>query len=176
MHSSTNRRLVAINLLRNLAPSLVLYLFAFALALTRPLVSEDPIVSGVISRWFPFAVLLYGCVSVIRTLLSMAPADAQAHPRVHPQAWIAACVAVAFIATPQDAGLRVGTLYFAFVLLAGGSGMIGFGSRIGLGSRRVALLTALFALAMFLSIDSLHRALQPTQSDEPHYLLITQSL
>lgn len=42
--------------------------------------------------------------------------------------------------------------------------------------RRIALLLGAAALAAYLMIVPYHRAVQPTASDEPHYLLIMQSL
>jgi hypothetical protein len=45
-----------------------------------------------------------------------------------------------------------------------------------LGDRQAAALLGAVALAVFLALLPYHRAVQPTASDEPHYLLIVQSL
>jgi hypothetical protein len=42
--------------------------------------------------------------------------------------------------------------------------------------RRAAVLIGLVAFTLFVFVDPYHRAVPPTQSDEPHYLLIRQSL
>ncbi|HEX9494533.1 MAG TPA: hypothetical protein VGA38_02095 [Candidatus Limnocylindria bacterium] len=78
---------------------------------------------------------------------------------------------------PGEGRFRLAELFLLAV--AAGAAYAGVGLWIaapGLTDRRTALLLAAVALAVFLSIDPYHRAVQPTQSDEPHYLLITQSL
>ncbi len=85
-------------------------------------------------------------------------------------------LAVALIA-PGESHYRLGWLYVAFVVVSAATATYGvWFATPGLSDRRVALLLAAVALAVFLSIDPYHRAVQPTQSDEPQYLLITQSL
>jgi len=83
---------------------------------------------------------------------------------------------VALIA-PGDAHYRVAELFLLSIVA--GAAYAGVGLWLAtprITDRRAALLLAAIALAVFLAIDPYHRAVQPTQSDEPHYLLITQSL
>jgi hypothetical protein len=93
-----------------------------------------------------------------------------------PAVLLIATYAVAAIA-PGEGRFRLAGLFALFVVAGGVFAYAGLRQIAATASdRRVALLLAVVALAVFLSIDPYHRAVQPTQSDEPHYLLITQSL
>lgn len=89
---------------------------------------------------------------------------------------LVAVYVVAAIA-PGEGRFRLAELFLLFVAAAAGYACVGVAIvATRRTDRRTALLLAVVALAVFVAIDPYHRAVQPTQSDEPQYLLITQSL
>jgi len=89
---------------------------------------------------------------------------------------LVALYATAF-AAPGEGPYRLAELFLLFVVAAAGYAFAGLWIAASqLLDRRAALLLAVLALAVFVAIDPYHRAVQPTESDEPQYLLITQSL
>ncbi|HEY8758419.1 MAG TPA: hypothetical protein VIN74_07970 [Candidatus Limnocylindria bacterium] len=129
--------------------------------------SLDPVEASIVERWLPLAALLVAAVAIGSTLRS--------NPLL-PLITLVGLLAVA-VAAPGESHIRLGWIFLGFVaisaLLLGRSVWLALDA---LSDRRAALILAAVALAVFLSLDPYHRAVQPTQSDEPHYLLITQSI
>jgi len=78
---------------------------------------------------------------------------------------------------------QLGSVYVALIVAAALHLLWGVWAALGgpsaaerLSDRSVAGLLGAVALAVFLALLPYHRAVQPTASDEPHYLLIVQSL
>jgi hypothetical protein len=132
---------------------------------------------SIVERWLPFAALL--AVVVILVTAAALPRPGQARYRVGALALVPILLlayGVALVA-PGEGHFRLGALYVLFVVASAAYGLVGLWRAAPASTdRRAALLLGLIVLAAFLAIDPYHRAVQPTQSDEPHYLLITQSL
>lgn len=127
----------------------------------------DPVEASIVERWLPLAAVLVAAVA-IGFALRWDP--------LPPLVAIAVLLAVAVVA-PGESHIRLGWLFLAFVAVS--AVVLGRALWLALdelSDRRAALILAAIALAVFLAIDPYHRAVQPTQSDEPHYLLITQSI
>jgi hypothetical protein len=72
---------------------------------------------------------------------------------------------------------RLGDLFALSLAVVAGYAITGVWLSLStISDRRAAVLLGLVAFTLFVSVDPYHREVQPTQSDEPHYLLITQSL
>jgi hypothetical protein len=161
---------------RTSLPALLLPAVALvaAVALGSRWGSLDQIEASIIERWLPLAALLAAAVATGSAF--WIGADRPRWSLALPLAVLAALLAVALVA-PGESHIRLGWLYLGFVAVSA----IVLGRSLwlalaGLSARRAALILAAIALAVFLSIDPYHRAVQPTQSDEPQYLLITQSI
>ena len=150
---------------------------AAAIALAPRWNALDPVETSIVERWLPVAAVL-GAGAIVAT--SAHRDAARRRKLVVPVALlITALIAVLVLAlvAPGESHIRLGWAYLAFVGATAAVGLYEVSlSAPRLSDRRTALLVAAVALAVFLSIDPYHRAVQPTQSDEPHYLLITQSL
>ncbi|MDP9320001.1 MAG: hypothetical protein M3P16_02760, partial [Chloroflexota bacterium] len=165
-----------------LATALVLLLPAPAAGLGVLLGSvwsgPDPIQQSIVTRWLPFAALLSSIATIAIVITSGDAKHARRSRAAVTASMLALVVAygVAF-AAPGTGHFRLGVVFVLFVSLAAAFDLFLLRSATAFApDRRVALLLFGVTLALFLSIDPYHRAVQPTQSDEPHYLLITQSL
>jgi len=150
-----------------LARPFVLYAAA---ALAHPwMAGPDPVQRSNVTVWVPTALAGAAVLAVL----------------IPPRGWIGelaisavavAAVAVAVIA-PGEGPLRLGILLLVLGVTIGARAIADLHRRLDVvGDARAALLLGIIALAVFVSLDPYHRAVQPTRSDEPHYLLITQSL
>jgi len=139
--------------------------------------SVDQIQVSIVERWTPLAALVAAAVIVASESRFGVARDRSAIVMVVlPFIALAALLAVALV-SPGESHIRLGWLYIAFVAVwATVSIQRLWLAATGITDRRAAMLLAVIALAVFFSLDPYHRAVQPTQSDEPHYLLITQSL
>ena len=125
----------------------------------------------------PIAAVLLGIASIaVAAHVPVMPRRRYAVWAAAPLAALAAVYVVA-LAAPGEGHFRLGEVFLLFVLVAAAYACVGLWlAAPGLADRRAALLVAIVALAVFVAIDPYHWAVQPTQSDEPQYLLITQSL
>ena len=157
--------------------SLPLISIVTAIALAARWNALDPIQASIVERWTPLAAVLGAAVTVAAGWQSDATRRRRsAVVAAAPYVVFVAMLAVALVA-PGESHVRLGWIYIVFVAAFSAAALYRvWPSLPGLNDRRAALLLAAIALAVFLSIDPYHRAVQPTQSDEPHYLLITQSL
>ena len=150
-----------------------------AYAGAQPWVGEAGAVpASLVRRWLPFALAL-AAVGTAALAPLVAPAARTAFLWRH-FALYAAVPAVLLLLrlSPGDpAHARIGTLYL-LVALGFAAHALGALWRAlpALPDRRVAVSLAGIALVVYLSLLPYHRAVQPTASDEPHYLLIMQSL
>ena len=150
---------------------------AAAVALASRWSALDPIQASIVERWTPLAALL-GAAVIVAAGLHLDAGRRRRSVVLASSQYLALAVllAVALVA-PGESHIRLGWIYVAFVAASAAIAMYTVWYALpGLSDRRAALLLAAVALAVFLSIDPYHRAVQPTQSDEPQYLLITQSL
>ena len=137
----------------------------------------DSIQQSVVARWLPLSVAL-AVLTVMAIGIHVARTD-RARYRSRAFALLPVALALIVVATfaPGESYLRLGTLFILFVASFGVYGLVGLWQAVPyVTDRRAALLLAMVVFAVFLAIDPYHRAVQPTQSDEPHYLLISQSL
>jgi hypothetical protein len=150
---------------------------AAAIALASRWSALDQIQASIVERWTPLAASLGAAVLVAAALhLEREPRRRSLVLASSQYLVLAVMLAVALIA-PGESHVRLGWFFVAFVTASAAAATYSvWFATPGLSDRRVALLLAAVALAVFLSIDPYHRAVQPTQSDEPQYLLITQSL
>ena len=123
-----------------------------AVALGARWSSLDPVEASIVERWLPLAALLVAAVAIGSTLRS--------NPLL-PLITLVGLLAVA-VAAPGESHIRLGWIFLGFVaisaLLLGRSVWLALDT---LSDRRAALILAAVALAVFLSIDPYHRAVQP---------------
>ena len=133
--------------------------------------------SAILTRWLPWAAILQLIAFVVLW-------RALGLPRTRGLAVAMIAVAAAeaatlSLATRQDPdlelALKVG--FIATVCLATVSLLWYLWSRCSaISARRCALLLGIVLLAFYLAVLPYVRAVQPTVSDEPHYLIVTQSI
>ncbi len=137
----------------------------------------DPVQLSIVTRWLPLAaVLLAIAIALIGSQLTAGKRRGHLRWAAAPVALLVVTYVVAAVA-PGEGRFRLAELFLLFIVASATYACAGLWLVAPrLTDRRVALLLAMTALAVFLAIDPYHRGVQPTQSDEPHYLLITQSL
>jgi hypothetical protein len=127
------------------------------------------------SRWLPFA---YAIATAITLLLASGAPDRRRWLASH--FWI-------YLAVPATRALAIfgfdlepsvaGAPYVAVVAVIAWRGMAAiWGSRALCPDRAIGRRLGLVALATMLALLPYERTVQPTQSDEPHYLLIMESI
>ena len=131
----------------------------------------------VITRFLPLEILL-GAAVVFAVAAAIPAAQRRTFlGRAVFVALLAALLVVVALVAPGEGHVRLGSLYLLLVATVSAYALSWLWRVLpSLTDRRAALLVGAIALATFLAIDPYHRAVQPTESDEPHYLLITQSL
>ena len=130
---------------------------------------------GLGSRWLPFALALATASTV---LLAAGAADRRRSLAGHFWVYLAVPATRALAAFGQDLDLRVaGAPYLAVVGFVAwrGIGAI-WRSRDARSDRAIGRLLGLVTLATMLALLPYERTAQLTRSDEPHYLLIMESL
>ena len=139
--------------------------------------SLDATQQSILARWLPLAVVLIGTTVALVAAQIAAPARRRyLRWSALPVGLLIATYVVAAIA-PGEGHYRLAELFLLVIAAGAGYACAGLWTAAPtLTDRRTALLLAAVALAVFLAIDPYHRAVQSTQSDEPQYLLITQSL
>ncbi|MGH2500603.1 MAG: hypothetical protein ACRDF0_11015, partial [Candidatus Limnocylindria bacterium] len=138
---------------------------------------EDRVSESLVRRWLPFALALMAAgAAYVGALLP--PVERSRFLLRHLALYLVVPLLLLLLrASPLASNALFGSLYvlagFAFALHA-----LHALFRVvpSLRDRGGALALAAIALVLYLVILPYHRAVQPTASDEPHYLLITQSL
>ena len=148
-----------------------------AIALASRWAALDPVEASIVGRWTPLAALL-GAAAIVAAAAHLGAERRRRFIVLAAGQLVAlAVLLIVALAAPGESHIRLGGLFVAFVVLSAAIAVRGVWLALpGVSDRRAAVLLALVAVAVFLSIDPYHRAVQPTQSDEPHYLIITQSL
>ena len=158
-----------------------LVLIAWVLAATlQPWMAfdPDPVHESLLRKWLPLALGL-ATLATIAIVRSLAPAERAAVMRRHFALYLIplALMLVANFGGPAVANGQLGAIYLliavAFVLHA----LAALWRALPrLTDRAVALQLAALALVPMIVLLPYHRAVMPTASDEPHYLIVTQSL
>ena len=137
----------------------------------------EPVVDSLVRKWLLFALALANLTGAF--VVAALPPERRA-PFITRHAALYLFVPLVLLFVRSSGGLvpgHLGVLYMALAcaialhLLAGAWHAL---ERLRDGA--VAALLGVIALAVFLAILPYHRTVQPTASDEPHYLLIVQSL
>ena len=137
----------------------------------------DQVQQSIITRFLPLEILLGA--AVIFAVAAVRPAARRRTflSRAVILALVAVLLVVVALVAPGEGHVRLGALHLLLVATVSAYALAGLWRALpSLTDRRTALLIGTIVLAAFLAIDPYHRAVQPTESDEPHYLLITQSL
>jgi len=158
------------------AAALLLVLYAA----TRPWVvaaGESPVPASLVRSWIPFALALATIVDLAIAAV-LAPERRAAFLARHFALYLVGPLTLLFLylsapVANADAGAFCALLVIAFALNAL-HGIAGALDRLS--DRRAAMLIGAAALAAYLAVVPYHRAVQPTASDEPHYLIVMQSL
>lgn len=171
----TLRRGLAVHALASLV---VLLLVANATA--RPWVAQavaDATFDGLVRRWL-LGTLALGALAGAAVLVAL---PARRRPTfIVRQAALALSVPVVLLvlrATPGVVMETLGALYVGLIAALALHLLAGVWHTLATtGDRRIAGLLAIVGLAATLALLPYHRAVQPTESDEPHYMVIMQSL
>jgi hypothetical protein len=155
---------------------------AVALALTFVSTSQawvadvDDLPRSLVTRWLPFAL-------VVATLLTPAVAvhldDARRQSFLlrHFALYLTVPALLLFLRLGPVSNGELGVIYIGIAFALAIHALTGIWSALDqLGDRRVALLLGATMLAVGLVVLPYDRTVVPTASDEPHYLIITQSL
>ncbi len=129
------------------------------------------------ATWLPFTYALAAAL-VAAVAIAVPAADRRRLLWRHAALYLAtpALLLLALYARPLENG-TAGLLYVALAGAIAGHALLAVWSALAaLSDRRVAALLGLTMLATALAIVPYHRAVQPTESDEPHYLIVMQSL
>ena len=139
--------------------------------------AADPVAASLVQKWLLFALVLVNLAGSF--VLAALPAERRA-AFVTRHAALYLFVPLLLLVLRSSGGVaagHLGAIYIALIsaialhLLAGAWEAVG-----RLRDGPLAALLGVIALAAFLAILPYHRTVQPTASDEPHYLLIVQSL
>jgi hypothetical protein len=134
--------------------------------------------SSLLTRWLPWLAVVQLAALVILWRAIGRPRSGPVALVLSLTALVAAVLAAA-IALRHDPSLRL-ALSIAYMVAVGAStaGLLAFLlSRVTMvPARQAALLLGVVMLAFYLAVLPYVRTVQPTASDEPHYLIITQSL
>lgn len=133
--------------------------------------------TALLTRWLPWVALVQGITFALlwRSLGRPRPRSAAAGFAVV----AAVALVTAAIASRQDPSLRLSeAIAYGSTVCLSTAGLLWFlWSRCGtISARRCALLLSIAMLAFYLGVLPYVRTVQPTASDEPHYLIISQSL
>ena len=148
-------------------------------ALLQPWVGADPDETqrAIAQRYVPFALVLAACgTALVATVLS--PERRAAFLRRHFAIYLLV-PAILFPLSRGEALLngQIGAIYLFAIALWTAHALEGMWHVVAnLQDARAALLLAGVLLVPFLALMPYHRAVMPTASDEPHYLVIVQSL
>jgi len=146
---------------------------------TRPWIGEldSEVAASLAGRWLPFALVL--ATALTAALAAHVPAASRGRVLVRHFLFYLTVPATLLVlrvsARPLNAELGYVYLLFAAALALHALAALWSAAR-ALSDRRVALLLAAIAFVIYLIVLPYDRTVAPTASDEPHYLLITQSL
>jgi len=139
--------------------------------------SDSPVPASLVRSWLPFALALFALVDL--GIAWTLPADRRdAFVTRHFALYLASplTLLVLYLGRPvlnAQAGAFLALLVAAFAANAIHGIWLAL-ERVT--DRRAALLVGAVAFAAYLAIVPYHRTVQPTASDEPHYLIVMQSL
>ena len=149
-------------------------------ATTQPWIAAlgaDPVSESLITKWLLFALGLANLTAAF--VVAALPADGRA-AFIRRHAALYVFVPLLLLVARASGGLtpaHLGAVYVALVAAIALHLLEGTWRSLGrLRDGALASLLGVIALAVFLAILPYHRTVQPTASDEPHYLLIVQSL
>ena len=140
--------------------------------------SSSPVPASLVRAWLPFALAIFAIVDL--SIASTLPAERrEGFVARHFALYLASPLTLLLLYFGQPAVLPAQAGAFLALLVAGFAANAIHGIWLSLEhvtDRRAALLLGAVALAAYLAIVPYHRAVQPTASDEPHYLIVMQSL
>ena len=140
-------------------------------------VAVDHVVDSLVRKWLLWTLALANLAGAL-VLAALPSSRRQAFIARH--AALSLFLPVVLLLLRSGPGLlagQLGALYVALIVAVALHLLWGLRDALaGIGDRTAAALLGAVALAVFLALLPYHRAVQPTASDEPHYLLIVQSL
>lgn len=171
----TVARALTIHLLTSLA--LVALTFNAVAQPWITMASGEPVVASLVTKWLPYALFLANVAAAL--VVAALPPAARARFLVrHAALYLVVPLLLLFLRA--SGGLvpgQAGVLYAALLAAVSVHLLKGMWDALPVrGDRTVAALLGAVALAVFLALLPYHRAVMPTASDEPHYLVIVQSL
>ena len=171
----TVRRALAVHLVASIA------LIALAFNATSQewitALQAGPVVDSLVRKWLLFALALASLAGAF--VVAALPADGRARFIArHAALYLFVPLILLFARTSGElAAGHAGALYVALVAAFALHLLVGAWDALGrLRDGAIAALLAVIALTVFLAVLPYDRTVQPTASDEPHYLLIVQSL
>ena len=140
--------------------------------------SSSPVPASLVRAWLPFALVIFAIVDL--SVASTLPAESrEGFVARHFALYLASPLTLLLLYFGEPAVLPAQAGAFLALLVAAFAANAIHGIWLSLEhvtDRRAALLLGAVALAAYLAIVPYHRAVQPTASDEPHYLIVMQSL
>jgi hypothetical protein len=138
---------------------------------------DTPVPASLFRLWLPLA---YAIAAVLTGLIAAALDDARRGPFLvrHFALYAGAPLGLllAYVAKPV-LNEQLGAIYLLVGFGLAAHALQGIWMALdGLSDRRIAILVGATVLALGLIVVPYHRTVQPTASDEPHYLIVMQSL
>ena len=146
-------------------------------AVSQPWVADvDDVARSLVTRWLPFAFVV---ATVLTALVAIHLDDARRQSFLlrHFALYLTVPALLLFLRLGPVSNGELGVIYIGIAFALAVHAFAGIWSALDqLGDRRVALLLGATMLAVGLVILPYDRTVVPTASDEPHYLIVTQSL